>query len=117
MASCLDEEDINHIERLYYDAFKLELDFFSAQPNCDCPFLPFIKAQTSSSKFSYLLMSDFDLTCTMTDSCTVLSDASIRYASCQGEEHRVNIKQTWDFLKKSYGTQYASIINLLESKG
>jgi hypothetical protein len=117
LANHLDKEDFEYVERLYLQAFKLELDFFSAQPNCDCPLLPFIKSQTSDSRSSYLLMSDFDLTCTMTDSCTVLADATIRNASKHGEKHHSSIKQTWDFLKKSYGTQYNNIIHLLEDAG
>lgn len=122
LAGPLGEDDIQHLENLYCQALSLELEFFSAQPDCQCALVPFIRRQSDSSDFFYLLMSDFDLTCSMTDSCPALANVSVEAATNKEKEHvssmchksSLELRRTWDLLEKSYSDQYTTILTLPE---
>lgn len=125
LAAHLSEEDILQLESLYSQAVILELDFFSAQPNCQCALLPFIKRQDDGLDSHYLVIADFDLTCSVTDSCSALASVSITAAiekdqDCISRPHHKSsseLKQKWDFLDKSYSEQYSRISFLPEDQG
>ncbi|MCO5591030.1 hypothetical protein L7F22_045006 [Adiantum nelumboides] len=114
LAADLGEDDVSKLEKFYSQAFTLELEFFSAQPNCQCTLLPFIRRQIDGSDASYLLMVDFDLTCSVSDSCSALANVSVQAAlkNNQGLRHQksaAEIRSRWDILEKSYSEHHSRI--------
>ncbi|KAI5084204.1 hypothetical protein GOP47_0000373 [Adiantum capillus-veneris] len=122
LAAHLGEDDTSKLENLYSQAFTLELEFFSGQPNCQCTVLPFIRRQIDGSDASYLLMTDFDLTCSVTDSCSALASVSVQAAMKKGQDDRLRphqksaaeLRRCWDSLEKSYSEHYSRITTLPE---
>ncbi|XP_071732559.1 bifunctional TH2 protein, mitochondrial-like isoform X2 [Rutidosis leptorrhynchoides] len=98
-------EELNIMQKLYHQAMKLELEFFLAQPVDQQTVVPLSKEHDSVTIFS-----DFDLTCTVVDSCTVLSEIAIVSSPKSGPESpRVpvaELKNTWEALSKQYAQDY-----------
>eukprot|EP00250_Pteridium_aquilinum_P017722 c23753_g1_i1 orf=372-2159(-) len=124
LAAHLGEDDILKLESIYSQAMDLELIFFSGQPYCQCTLLPFIRRQSDGSDLRYLLMADFDLTCSVTDSCSALANVSIR-AAIEKEQEQASrlhqktsseLKRRWDILEKNYSEQYSRVLNLPENQ-
>ncbi|MCO5591032.1 hypothetical protein L7F22_045008 [Adiantum nelumboides] len=115
LAAHLDEDDISKLENLYSQAFTLELEFFSAQPNCQCTLLPFIRRQIDGSDANYLLMADFDVTCSVTDSCSAPANVSVQAALKINQDAKSRPHQKpaaeirRDILEKSYSEHYSRI--------
>ncbi|KAK9293333.1 hypothetical protein L1049_021325 [Liquidambar formosana] len=69
-------EELDIIEKLYHQAMKLEIEFFSAQPLVQHTVVPLIK-EHNRAEDHLLIFSDFDLTCTVLDSSAILAEIAI----------------------------------------
>ncbi|KAH7435025.1 hypothetical protein KP509_06G045600 [Ceratopteris richardii] len=122
LAENLAEDDVSKLGRLYSQAMTLELEFFSAQPKCQCALLPFVRRQVDGIDASYLLIMDFDFTCSVMDSCSPLANASIQAAMQRVESdsarcHQISgleLRKRWESLEKSYGENYSKLIDVIE---
>ncbi|KAL6968137.1 hypothetical protein U1Q18_033940 [Sarracenia purpurea var. burkii] len=72
-------EELNIIERLYHQAMKLEVMFFSAQPILQQTIVPFARLYDSEEN-DLSIFCDFDMTCTAIDSFALLAEIAIRTA-------------------------------------
>ncbi|RYQ91051.1 hypothetical protein Ahy_B09g096916 isoform C [Arachis hypogaea] len=114
-------EELDVIEKLYYQAMKLEIDFFSAQPLFQPTILPLTKGH-NPTKDHLVIFSDFDLTCTVVDSSAILAEIAIVTApksdQNQTEDQMVrlsssDLRNTWGFLSKQYTEEYEQCIELI----
>ena len=71
LANCLTREELEVLGRLYYHALKLETEFFSAQPLYQETLVPLLKLSNSANRRNNIV-SDFELSCTVLDSSTIL---------------------------------------------
>ena len=71
LANCLTREELEVLGRLYYHALKLETEFFLAQPLYQETLVPLLKPSNSTNRRNNIV-SDFELSCTVLDSSTVL---------------------------------------------
>lgn len=64
-------EELGLIEKIYRQAMKLEIEFFSAQPIAQPAVVPLIKLHDPMEQL--FIFSDFDLTCSVVDSFAILT--------------------------------------------
>ena len=111
-------EELDVIEKLYYQAMKLEIDFFSAQPLFQPTIVPLTKGHNPAEDH-LVIFCDFDLTCTVVDSSAILAEIAIVTApksdQNQTEDQMVrmsssDLRNTWDFLSKQYTEEYEQCI-------
>ncbi|KAG4395458.1 hypothetical protein GLYMA_20G226700v4 [Glycine max] len=111
-------EELDVIEKLYYQAMKLEIDFFSAQPLFQPTIVPLTKGHKPAEDH-LIVFSDFDLTCTVVDSSAILAEIAIVTApksdQNQPEDQIVrmlssDLRNTWGFLSKQYTEEYEQCI-------
>ncbi|RDX66968.1 Bifunctional TH2 protein, mitochondrial [Mucuna pruriens] len=111
-------EELDVIEKLYYQAMKLEIDFFSAQPLFQPTIVPLTKGHKPAEDH-LIIFSDFDLTCTVVDSSAILAEIAIVTApksdQNQPEDQIVrmsssDLRNTWGFLSKQYTEEYEQCI-------
>ncbi|KAJ7560348.1 hypothetical protein O6H91_04G125600 [Diphasiastrum complanatum] len=76
LAMELKEEDHATMERLFHQAMILEVAFFNAQLSNGACSVPLLK-DGSGMSIPFVFMSDFDSTCTISDSCPVLGSLSM----------------------------------------
>ncbi|CAM6124450.1 unnamed protein product [Calypogeia fissa] len=123
------EIDVAAMERLYRRAMELEVGFFSAQEqpplstNGRPTLVPlFLTGLASNSHF--ILISDFDSTCTVSDSCPVLADLSVatrdREVTSKGvaissSESAESLRNRWDSLVVLYAKEYTELLDRLLS--
>lgn len=120
-------EELAIIEKLYHQAMKLEIEFFSAQPLIQQTVLPLSKA-LSPAESRFVIFSDFDLTCTVVDSSAILAEIAIVTAPKSDQNQPQNqiarmpsadLRSTWGVLSRQYTEEYEQCIEtiLLTQKG
>ncbi|XP_059660171.1 bifunctional TH2 protein, mitochondrial-like isoform X2 [Cornus florida] len=72
-------EELEVIERLYHQATKLGVSFFSAQPIVQQTIVPFSRVH-DHAEYNLTIFCDFDKTCTSVDSSALLAEIAIRTA-------------------------------------
>ncbi|KAL1552095.1 beta ketoadipyl CoA thiolase, th2 [Salvia divinorum] len=112
-------EELDIIEKLYFHAMKLEIEFFLAQPLAQKIVVPLSKEHIPTEK-RLMLFSDFDLTCTVVDSSAILAEIAIVTApkSDQNQSETqlarmssVDLRNTWGELSKDYTEEYEQCID------
>ena len=111
-------EEFDIIEKLYHQAMKLEIEFFSVQSLDQPTVVPLIK-EYKSAKDRLMIFSDFDLTCTVVDSSAILAEIAIVTApksdQNQSEDQiermsSADLRNTWGLLSKQYTEEYEQCI-------
>ena len=110
-------EELDVIEKLYYQAMKLEIDFFNAQPLFQPTIAPLTKGHNPEED-RLVIFSDFDLTCTVVDSSAILAEIAIVTApkSDNQPEDQIarmlssDLRNTWGSLSKQYTEEYEQCI-------
>ncbi|XP_054788954.1 bifunctional TH2 protein, mitochondrial isoform X2 [Prosopis cineraria] len=111
-------EELDVIEKLYYQAMKLEIDFFSAQPLFQPTVVPLTK-EHNPERDRLMIFSDFDLTCTIVDSSAILAEIAIVTAPKSDQNQpkdpavrmsSVVLKNTWMELSQEYTEEYEQCI-------
>ncbi|KAM1052192.1 hypothetical protein FF1_033677 [Malus domestica] len=115
-------EELDIIEKLYHQAMKLEIEFFSAQPLVQPTVVPLIK-EHNPAEDRLVIFSDFDLTCTIVDSSAILAEIAIVTApksdqksdQHQPENHiarmsSADLRNTWGLLSRQYTEEYEQCI-------
>nr|GEW40481.1 bifunctional TH2 protein, mitochondrial-like isoform X1 [Tanacetum cinerariifolium] len=116
MSVTLTGEELDIMQKLYHQAMKLEMDFFLAQPVDQRTVLPLSKDHNCVTIFS-----DFDLTCTVVDSCTILAEIAMatspKSSQLQPESQNqitqtplTDLRNTWEALSKQYTEEYEHIM-------
>ncbi|KAI3819032.1 hypothetical protein L1987_12854 [Smallanthus sonchifolius] len=112
-------EELDIIQKLYHQAMKLEMEFFLAQPVDQQTVIPLSKEHNPVTIFS-----DFDLTCTVVDSCTVLADIAMATPPNLGQTHLesqsqitrmplTKLRNTWEALVKQYAEEYEHLMETM----
>ncbi|XP_072977873.1 bifunctional TH2 protein, mitochondrial-like [Typha angustifolia] len=113
-------EELELIGKLYHQAMKLEIEFFTAQPVVQHVVVPLIKLH--NPEIQLILFSDFDLTCTALDSCSVLAEIAILTAAKadqSGSDRLItrssssDMKNSWDILSRHYTEEYEQCMESL----
>ena len=125
MSVTLTGEELDIMQKLYHQAMKLEMDFFLAQPVDQRTVLPLSKDHNCVTIFS-----DFDLTCTVVDSCTILAEIAMATSPKSGQLQPENqnqitqmpltdLRNTWEALSKQYTKEYEHTMEsiLVKHKG
>jgi len=117
-------EELDVIEKLYSQAMKLEIEFFSAQPLFQPTVVPLTK-EHKPVEDHLIIFSDFDLTCTVVDSSAILAEIAIVTAPRSDQNHSEDqivrmsssdLRNTWGFLSKQYTEEYEQCIeNIMPS--
>ncbi|WOL19277.1 putative aminopyrimidine aminohydrolase, mitochondrial [Canna indica] len=112
--------ELEIIEKLYGQAMKLEIEFFNAQPVVQPVVVPFIKLLDTTNHL--VIFSDFDLTCTVLDSCAILAEIAILTASKVGQSapdgpdslnaqrSPSDVRNSWDILSQQYTEEHEHCI-------
>ncbi|XP_047973220.1 bifunctional TH2 protein, mitochondrial isoform X2 [Salvia hispanica] len=112
-------EELDIIEKLYFHAMKLEIEFFLAQPLAQKIVVPLSKEHNPTEK-CLVLFSDFDLTCTVVDSSAILAEIAIITAPKSDQNQSgtqlarmssVDLRNTWGELSKDYTEEYEQCID------
>ncbi|KAD6795796.1 hypothetical protein E3N88_06692 [Mikania micrantha] len=109
-------EDLDFMQKLYNQAMRLEMEFFLAQPIDQQTVVPLSKEHNRVTIFT-----DFDLTCTVVDSCSVFADiamaASPNSFLVQSESESqitkmplTKLRNTWEALVKQYAEEYEHLM-------
>ncbi|KAF8392128.1 hypothetical protein HHK36_022470 [Tetracentron sinense] len=110
--------ELEVIEKLYYQAMKLEIDCFSAQPIVQRTIVPFSGVQDPAGH-RLIIFTDFDLTCTVLDSSAILAEIAIITApksDQNGPENQLarmssaDLRNMWDVLSSQYTEEYEQCI-------
>ncbi|KAI7740630.1 hypothetical protein M8C21_003924, partial [Ambrosia artemisiifolia] len=112
-------EELDIMQKLYHQAMKLEMEFFLAQPVDQPTVVPLSKKHNHVTIFS-----DFDLTCTVVDSCTVFADIAMATSPNSVHAHPesqsqitkmplTKLKNTWEELVKQYAEEYELLMESL----
>ncbi|KAJ0719351.1 putative aminopyrimidine aminohydrolase [Helianthus annuus] len=117
--------ELDILQKLYQQAMKLEMEFFLAQPVDQQTVVPL-----SNEHNRLTIFSDFDLTCTVVDSCTVFADIAMATSPTPGQAQPENqsqitkmpltkLKNTWEALVKQYAEEYEHLMEtmLVNQKG
>ncbi|XP_023898756.1 bifunctional TH2 protein, mitochondrial isoform X3 [Quercus suber] len=111
-------EELHIIEKLYHQAMKLEIDFFSAQPVVQPTVVPLTK-EHNPAEDRLMLFSDFDLTCTVVDSSAILAEIAIVTAPKSDQSQPENqlprmssadLRNTWGLLSRQYTEEFEQCI-------
>lgn len=111
-------EELDIIQKLYHQAMKLEIDFFSAQPLVQQTVVPLSK-EHNPSEHHLMVFSDFDLTCTVVDSSAILAEIAIVRAPKSDQMQTQNqiarmpsadLRNTWGLLSRQYTEEYEQCI-------
>jgi hypothetical protein len=115
-------EELEIIGKLYQQAMKLEVEFFSAQL-VDQPVVAPL-SRYCDPKYKLLIFSDFDLTCTVVDSSAILAEIAIlsfQKASQSGIDNNLDrtksgdLRNSWNMLSKQYMEEYEECMERLLS--
>lgn len=116
-------EELDVIEKLYHQAMKLEIEFFCAQPLVQPTVVPLLK-EHNPAEYHLVIYSDFDLTCTIVDSCAILGELAIAAAPKSDQSPSQNqtvrmlsadLKNLWGSLSKQYTDEYEKCIGSILS--
>ncbi|XP_057965127.1 bifunctional TH2 protein, mitochondrial-like isoform X2 [Malania oleifera] len=111
-------EELEVIEKLYHQALKLEVDFFSAQPVAQKTIVPLSRV-VNPAEGNLTIFCDFDLTCTAIDSSALLAEFAIITApksDPNGSETQLarlpsaDLRNTWGVLSRQYSEEYEQCI-------
>ncbi|KAF7817808.1 bifunctional TH2 protein, mitochondrial [Senna tora] len=121
LSAPLTGEELDVIEKLYYQAMNLEIDFFSAQPLFQPTVLP-LTEEHNPEKDRLMIFSDFDMTCTVVDSSAILAEIAIVTAPKvdQPDDQIVRmpsaeLRNTWVLLSQEYTEEYEQCIESIMS--
>ncbi|KAK3445423.1 hypothetical protein EUGRSUZ_A01666 [Eucalyptus grandis] len=122
--------EIGVLYNLYHQAMILEIDFFNSQPFAQPAVVPVIKG-LSSAEDRLLLLSDFDLTCTVHDSSAILaemalvtapkSDGSPSRSDCSPSKSPLarmssgDLRNGWEKISRQYTQEYEECIKSIIS--
>lgn len=110
-------EELEIIGKLYQQAMRLEVEFFSAQP-VDQPVVAPL-SRYCGPKDKLLIFCDFDLTCTVVDSSAILAEIAIlshQKASQGGADSSLDrtksadLRNSWNMLSNQYMEEYEQCI-------
>ncbi|GLT41471.1 hypothetical protein SLA2020_155320 [Shorea laevis] len=110
----LTSEELEVIEKLYHQAMRLEVDFFSSQPVAQQIVVPLSQVQEPISG-QLTIFCDFDLTCTAFDSSAILAEIAIVTAPKVGPDGSqthltrmpsVDLKIKWSALSAQYTEEF-----------
>ncbi|KAG6553729.1 hypothetical protein Mapa_004644 [Marchantia paleacea] len=100
------ETDRKNMRSLYLRAMELEVDFFAAQPVSSESIVPLFRSARAANTH-FFLVSDFDLTCTVEDSCPVLA----RLVLSAGDKTEVpHLEGKWQALGDQYSLEYKELV-------
>jgi hypothetical protein len=112
-------EELEVIEKLYHQALKHEVDFFSTQPISQQTIVPLARVHYPP-EYRLNIFCDFDLTCTAFDSAAILAEMAIITAppkadSDESETQLVrmssaDLRSTWGALSTQYTEEYEQCI-------
>uniref|UniRef100_A0A5B6YU15 Thiaminase-2/PQQC domain-containing protein n=1 Tax=Davidia involucrata TaxID=16924 RepID=A0A5B6YU15_DAVIN len=111
-------EELDIIEKLYHQAMKLEIEFFSAQPLVQQTVVPLSK-EHNHAEYRLMIYSDFDLTCTVVDSSAILAEIAIITAPKSDQNQpetqiarmsSADLRNTWGVLSMQYTEEYEQCI-------
>ncbi|XP_057850301.2 bifunctional TH2 protein, mitochondrial isoform X2 [Cryptomeria japonica] len=119
LAISLTGEELEVLGRLYEQALKLEIEFFSAQPLFQRTSVPVLK-MGNSANCRFTVVSDFDLSCTIVDSSAVLVEIAIQ-TTLKAEQSETEtlgdrksaaeLRNTWDTLCSQYAEEYEGCLS------
>ena len=114
----LTSEELEVLEKLYYQAMKLKVDFFWTQPIIQQSIVPLSRVPTPAA-FQITMFCDFDMTCTAVDSFAVLAEVAIIAApkvDVGGSETKLirmssaDLRSTWADLSAQYAEEHDQCI-------
>ncbi|KAJ6824970.1 bifunctional TH2 protein, mitochondrial-like [Iris pallida] len=124
LSVALTGEELDFIEKLYRQAMKLETEFFAAQPVTKPAVVPLTNLHDPSKRL--FVFSDFDLTCTVVDSSSILAEIAILTASKAdqkadqglGDVRKTSssMRSSWEALSRQYNEEYEKCIEELLPK-
>ncbi len=104
------EEVQASLEIIYKQAMALEIEFFSAQSlSTEAVQVPYFKS-ASAAKERLVFVSDFDSTCTVADSSSILADLTVKIAALSNTTNATSLQQQWDELVKEYLEEYEEVL-------
>lgn len=112
-------EELEVIEKLYHQAMKLEVDFFTTQPISQQTVVPLARVH-DLAEHRLTIFCDFDLTCTAVDSSAMLAEIAIITApkadSDVSETQLVrmssaDLRNTWGALSTQYTEEFEHCID------
>ncbi|KAJ0111985.1 hypothetical protein Patl1_01692 [Pistacia atlantica] len=112
-------EELDVIEKLYHQAMKLEVDFYSAQPMVQPTVIP-LSWVKDPVEGQLTIFCDFDLTCTAFDSSAILAEIAIvrsQKADPDQSESKLtrmssaDLRNTWGVLSTKYTEEYELCID------
>lgn len=110
--------ELEVIGKLYHQAMKLEIDFFTAQPIVQRTVVPLLGV-LSPAEHCLVLFSDFDLTCSVVDSSAILAEIAILTApkvdqngpeTPHARKFSTDLRNTWNALSRQYTEEYEQCI-------
>ncbi len=105
------EEVQASLEIIYKQAMALEVEFFSAQSlSTEAVQVPYFKS-VSAAKERLVFVSDFDSTCTVADSSSILADLTVKIAASSNTTNATSLQQQWDELVKEYLEEYEEVLS------
>lgn len=111
-------EELIVIGKLYHQAMKLEVKFFSAQPILQQTVVPFSQP-LDPAECNVSIFCDFDMTCTTIDSAALLAEIAIRTASkadlnrCETQFAQMSsddLRTTWGVISSQYAEEYEQCV-------
>ncbi|KAJ4954406.1 hypothetical protein NE237_011189 [Protea cynaroides] len=111
-------EELEVMKKLYHQAMKLEIEFFTAQPIIQQTIVPLTR-MLDPVECCLVIFSDFDLTCTIVDSSAILAEIAILTApkyDKSGTENPLprmssaDLRNTWGVLSGQYTEEYEQCI-------
>lgn len=111
--------ELEIVEKLYFQALKLELEFISAQPIIQPSIVPVSQVQVPA-KSNLKVFCDFDMTCSAFDSSALLAEMAIMTArkaylnECETQPSQVitsDLSAAWGSLSSKYIEEYEQCID------
>ncbi|KAF4352651.1 hypothetical protein F8388_012682 [Cannabis sativa] len=111
-------EELDIIEKLYHQAMKLEIEFFTSQPLFQPTVVPLMK-EHNPEEDQFMIFSDFDLTCTVVDSSAILAEIAIVTAPKSDQNQletqlarmsSADLRSTWGVLSRQFTEEYEQCI-------
>ncbi|CAK9137718.1 unnamed protein product [Ilex paraguariensis] len=111
-------EELDVIEKLYQQAMKLEIGFFTAHSLVQQTVVPLAKGH-NPAEHRLMIFSDFDLTCTVVDSSAILAEIAILTAPRSDQNQpetqiarmsSTDLRNTWGVLSKQYTEEYEQCV-------
>ncbi|XP_042516675.1 LOW QUALITY PROTEIN: bifunctional TH2 protein, mitochondrial-like [Macadamia integrifolia] len=112
-------EELDIMEKIYHQAMKLEIEFFTAQPVVQRAIVPLTRV-LDPAEYRLILFSDFDLTCTILDSSAILAEIAILTAPKADQSGTENplprrssadLRNSWGVLSRQYTEEYERCID------